>query len=91
MPLKCWKELNLKPLTMKTKAFMVPTRQLTKRLSDYESGNLNVDQVLDLYSVLIQNGMAWTLESKYGRMARHLIDSGSLTSDGTITHEHLPF
>jgi hypothetical protein len=76
---------------MKIKAFMVPHRELAQQLHQYEDGQLDIDEILDLFSVLIQNGMAWTLQGSYGRMARHLIDSGSLTSDGTITHEHLPF
>lgn len=76
---------------MKVKAFMIPHRELAQQLILFEEGKLDVDQTLDLFSVLIQNGMAWTLQGSYGRMARHLIDSGSLTSDGTITHEHLPF
>ena len=76
---------------MKVKAFMIPHRELAQQLHLFEEGKLDVDQTLDLFSVLIQNGMAWTLQGSYGRMARHLIDSGSLTSDGTITHEHLTF
>lgn len=76
---------------MKVKAFMIPRREIAQQLLLFEEGKLDVDQTLDLFSVLIQNGMAWTLQGSYGRMARHLIDSGSLTSDGTITHEHLPF
>jgi len=76
---------------MKVKAFMTPHRELAQQILFFEEGKLDVDQTLDLFSVLIQNGMAWTLQGSYGRMARHLIDQKSLSEDGTITHEFLPF
>lgn len=70
----------------------IPTRQsVTTMLMDFEDGSMNVDQTLELFSVLIQTGLAWRLQGSYGRMARHLIDQGSLSDDGTITHEFLPF
>lgn len=70
----------------------IPTRQsVTTMLMDFEDGSMNVDQTLELFSILIQTGLAWSLQGSYGRMARHLIDQGSLSEDGTITHEFLPF
>tara|TARA_R100001510_G_scaffold33304_1_gene29813 strand:- start:6467 stop:6700 length:234 start_codon:yes stop_codon:yes gene_type:complete len=70
----------------------IPTRQsVTTMLMDFEDGSMNVDQTLELFSILIQTGLAWRLQGSYGRMARHLIDQGSLSDDGTITHESLPF
>lgn len=70
----------------------IPTRQsVTTMLMDFEDGSMNVDQTLELFSILIQTGLAWRLQGSYGRMARHLIDQGSLSEDGTITHEFLPF
>jgi hypothetical protein len=73
------------------KAYMMTTTEIAQQMHLYESGQLDLDQILNLFSVLIQNGMVWTLQGSYGRMARHLIDSGSLTSDGIITHQYLPF
>tara|TARA_S200002703_G_C3768802_1_gene236702 strand:+ start:581 stop:814 length:234 start_codon:yes stop_codon:yes gene_type:complete len=70
----------------------IPTRQsVTTMLMDFENGSMNIDQTLELFSILIQTGLAWRLQGSYGRMARHLIDQGSLSEDGTITHEFLPF
>lgn len=70
----------------------IPTRQsVTTMLMDFEDGSMNIDQTLELFSILIQTGLAWRLQGSYGRMARHLIDQGSLSEDGTITHEFLPF
>lgn len=70
----------------------IPTRQsVTAMLMDFEDGSMNIDQTLELFSILIQTGLAWRLQGSYGRMARHLIDQGSLSENGTITHEFLPF
>jgi hypothetical protein len=57
----------------------------------FEEGELGIDETLGLFSSLIKSGIVWGLQGSYGRMARHLIDQGSLSEDGTITHEFLPF
>lgn len=70
----------------------IPTRQsITTMLMDFEDGSMGLHQTLELFSILIQTGLAWRLQGSYGRTARHLIDRGSLSEDGTITHEFLPF
>ena len=73
------------------KAQAMSHSKLTEAIIDYEDGWLNAEEVFNLFSVLIQTGLAWTLQGSYGRTARHLIDQGSLSDDGTITHEFLPF
>jgi hypothetical protein len=37
-----------------------------------------------LFSELIKNEMAWSLQGHYGRMASRLIETGILTKDGDI-------
>ena len=42
----------------------------------YESGELDEDEVIDLFQLLVNNGMAWTLQGSYGRTARDMIEAG---------------
>ena len=76
---------------MKSKAAIPERGQFTDMIISFEERQSTVEEVLELFSVLIQTGMAWSLQGSYGRTARHLIDQGSLSEDGTITHEFLPF
>jgi hypothetical protein len=50
----------------------------------YESGELDGQKVLELFSMLIKNGHAWTLQGMYGRMASRLIEHGFLDRQGNI-------
>ena len=45
-------------------------------LFDYEAGLLNLDEMVELFQDLIDNGMAWRLQGHYGRTAQDLIDAG---------------
>jgi len=53
-------------------------------IMDYESGDMDVDKIIDLFGELIKNGMAWTLQGHYGRTATALIDGGYIANDGRI-------
>ena len=57
---------------------------LVDKIIDYESGDLEFTQTLELFSELIKNGMAWTLQGHYGRTASVLIDSGYISRAGEI-------
>jgi hypothetical protein len=52
----------------------------------YESGELNDTKTLELFSELVKNGQAWSLQGHYGRTATALIEGGFLTRAGEITN-----
>jgi hypothetical protein len=54
------------------------------KILEYESGDLSFSQVVELFSELVKNGMAWTLQGHYGRTAQALIDAGYLNKKGDI-------
>tara|TARA_R100001594_G_scaffold101796_1_gene136365 strand:+ start:637 stop:810 length:174 start_codon:yes stop_codon:yes gene_type:complete len=49
---------------------------LISKIIEYEDGMLDDDQVIELFQDLVDNGMAWSLQGSYGRMAAYLIDEG---------------
>jgi hypothetical protein len=50
----------------------------------FEQGDLGNEEILKLFSELIKNGHAWSLQGSYGRAAKSLIDQGYLDEQGTI-------
>lgn len=46
----------------------------------YESGELDDDEVIDLFQELIDTGAIRHLQGTYGRMAQALINSGNCTA-----------
>ena len=59
-------------------------KNLTSNIIAYESGDLNGQDTLLLFSDLIRTGTAWTLQGHYGRMATQLIDNGYIDRKGKI-------
>ena len=49
---------------------------LTAQIIAYEGGELDDEETVALFQRLVDNGMAWTLQGAYGRMAARLIDAG---------------
>ena len=45
----------------------------------YENGDMDWDRLVVFFQNLIDNGMAWSLQGHYGRMAQGLIDEGYCT------------
>ncbi|QMP84607.1 hypothetical protein KGG93_gp62 [Streptomyces phage Endor2] len=58
---------------------------LVIEILDYEQGNLDDAETLELFGKLVKSGMAWTLQGHYGRVAMDMIQSGYLTEGGEVT------
>jgi len=52
------------------------------QIIEYENGNLNDEETIELFQELIDTGMAWELQGSYGRMAEYLIEQGSIKTYG---------
>tara|TARA_R110000751_G_scaffold279802_1_gene382217 strand:- start:45 stop:242 length:198 start_codon:yes stop_codon:yes gene_type:complete len=50
----------------------------------FEQGELEAQEILELFSNLIKSGMAWTLQGSYGRTAERLIERKIINKDGDI-------
>ena len=42
----------------------------------YEAGELDEQETIDGFQLLIDSGLAWSLQGCYGRMAARLIENG---------------
>lgn len=42
----------------------------------YESGELDEEEILDLFQDMINSGVVWQLQGHYGRMASNLLEQG---------------
>ena len=57
---------------------------LVVELIDYEEGNLDAAEEVNLFGRLIKSGFAWTLQGHYGRTAQAMIDAGFITAEGEL-------
>ena len=55
--------------------------ELTDKIIAYECGEMNEVEMLELFTELVSNGMAWTLQGHYGRTASALINAGYISED----------
>jgi hypothetical protein len=52
---------------------------------DFEAGEQEPADTLELFAYLIRTGQAWRLQGYYGRSAANLIRDGFITPEGEIT------
>ena len=50
--------------------------ELVDRIIAYEDGDLDDDEMIELFQALIDDGKVWSLQGSYGRTAKALIDAG---------------
>jgi hypothetical protein len=54
---------------------MLPS-EIVDDIIAYESGDLNFEEVVNLFQNLVDTGMAWSLQGAYGRMATDFLEEG---------------
>ena len=52
---------------------------LTGSIIAFEQGELDRDEIIELFQHLIDTGLCWQLQGVYGRTARLLLDAGLIT------------
>ena len=55
-------------------------QNLTERIVEYEKGELNQEQTIQLFQELVDSGLAWSLQGHYGRLAYQLIEAGLIST-----------
>ena len=68
---------------------MPKKKDIIDYIMDYESGDMSDLDTLKMFSELIKNGMAWTLQGHYGRTAKHLIENEYLMDNGDFNEGKL--
>lgn len=48
----------------------------------FEQGELDEEETLELFQHLVNSGLAWELQGRYGRTARAMIEAGEITLGG---------
>lgn len=54
-----------------------PKKDIVDRIMAFECGEMETkEEVVEFFQALIDNGMAWSLQGSYGRVASALIEQG---------------
>lgn len=52
---------------------------LVSAIIAYEQGELDDEEIVDLFQQMVDSGLAWTFPGRYGRTAVDLIEAGVVT------------
>ena len=63
---------------------MKQTKDFLDQIMDYESGELNDKETIEMFSEMVKNGVAWSLQGSYGCTADALIFNEVLDKGGNI-------
>lgn len=53
--------------------------EMVTAIIEFEQGEMDDDNIIELFQHLVDTGMAWSLQGSYGRMAKSLIEAGYVT------------
>jgi hypothetical protein len=53
---------------------------ITNLIIEFEEGNLDREETINLFQQLVDTRLAWQLQGAYGRIAITLIDEGLITA-----------
>jgi hypothetical protein len=59
-------------------------KNLVGKIMEFESGELNEEQTVELFQDLIDTGVVWQLQGFYGRMAADMIRNGVCVKPGGL-------
>lgn len=54
------------------------------QIIDFENGEMDEQQIIEMFASGIKSGMVWQLQGSYGRMAQSLIDKKIIDNEGNI-------
>ena len=54
-------------------------QNLTERIIEYEQGELNQHQTIQLFQELFDSGLVWNLQGHYGRLCYQLLEAGLIS------------
>lgn len=57
---------------------------ILSQIMDYESGNMDSDDVVPFFGRLVASGLVCSLQGSYQREAQRLIDAGRLDTAGNV-------
>lgn len=55
------------------------TYDLTGKIIDFENGELDEDQTIELFQHMVDTGIAWKLQGRIGRQAYRMAEEGLIT------------